>query len=106
MSDSPQALTPVPSGPPAASTEEEDRAVRRLRTPPHSLDAERSVLGGILIDNQAVDAALEQLTPEDFYRDAHRLVFEGMMALQEAGEPVDELTVSDQLRRTGSLERV
>ncbi|MBI5494207.1 MAG: replicative DNA helicase [Deltaproteobacteria bacterium] len=106
MSDTPetapQALVPSPPEPPA----DVDRQVRRLRTPPHSLDAERSVLGGILIDNQAIDHAQEHLEPQDFYREAHRQVFESMLSLQERGEPVDELTVSDELRRGGNLDRV
>jgi len=82
-----------------------DKIARRLRTPPQSLDAERSVLGCVLIDNEALGAALDVLTPEDFYREAHRKVFESMMSLEDRGEPVDELTVSDELRKSGSLEQ-
>ncbi|MEW5849080.1 MAG: replicative DNA helicase [Myxococcota bacterium] len=84
---------------------DDDKLQRRLRTPPQALDAERSVLGGILIDNQALDRALEELSPEDFYREAHRVIFEAMIALADKGEPSDELTVAEQLRQTGMLEK-
>lgn len=97
MSDAPSMLEAPP---------EEDRALRRLRTPPHSLEAERGVLGGVLIDNQAIDAALEALNADDFYREAHRHIFESMLSLQGRGEPVDELTVADELRRGGKLDQV
>lgn len=85
---------------------DEDPATRRLRTPPQSLEAERGVLGGILIDNMAMDGALEALNPDDFYREAHRIIFSAMVNLQGAGEPVDELTTADALRKSGKLENV
>jgi replicative DNA helicase len=99
MSDAPSEFLPAPM------PMEDEPQLRRLRTPPHSLEAERSVLGGILIDNNAMDAAMESVTSDDFYREAHRTIFDAMIALQERGEPVDELTVADQLRRQGDLEK-
>ena len=69
------------------------------RVPPHNLDAEASVLGGILLRNDALDTVLERgIEPEDFYHPAHRAIFEAMLALSERGQPIDIVTLSDQLR--------
>jgi replicative DNA helicase len=73
------------------------------RVPPQSLDAEQSVLGGILLDNTALDRLAEVLQPEDFYREAHRKVFRGMRRLSERSEPVDLITLSEELRGRGEL---
>jgi replicative DNA helicase len=73
------------------------------RVPPQSLEAEESVLGGILLDNTAIDRAIEVLTPEDFYRESHRRVFRGMLELSERGEPADIITLSEVLRARGEL---
>ncbi|MBN8549696.1 MAG: replicative DNA helicase [Deltaproteobacteria bacterium] len=75
------------------------------RVPPNSTEAEESVLGGILLDNEAINAALEKLRPEDFYRASHRAIFEAMMALSDKREPVDIVTLSQQLRSMGLLEQ-
>jgi replicative DNA helicase len=71
------------------------------RVPPQSLDAERSVLGGILLDNQAFDDVLEIVKPEDFYREPHRRVFEAMQALASRTEPIDRITVKNELTANG-----
>ena len=63
------------------------------RVPPHSLDAERAVLGGILLENNALNSATQILGPEDFYSNANRLVFEGMCELFRRGQPVDLVTL-------------
>jgi len=76
------------------------------RVPPHNLDAERSVLGGVLLDNQSINELLELLKPEDFYRDAHRKIFEAMCALSGKSEPIDRVTLKDALRALGALEAV
>ncbi len=73
------------------------------RVPPQSLEAEESVLGGILLDNAAIDRAVEILTPEDFYRESHRRIFRGMLELSERGEPADIITLSEVLRSRGEL---
>jgi replicative DNA helicase len=78
-----------------------DAGVRRV--PPQSLDAEQSVLGGILLDNTALDRLVEVLQAEDFYREAHRKVFRGMQRLTERSEPVDLITLSEELRGRGEL---
>ena len=74
--------------------------------PPHSLEAEQSVLGGILLSDRAMYGLVieEGLKAEDFYRDRHRLIYESMLALYRESEPIDVLTVSEHLRSTGKLE--
>src|SRR3954452_9364465 len=74
--------------------------------PPHSLEAEQSVLGAILLSERVHYAFVieEGLKPEDFYRDRHRLIYESMLALYEASEPIDVLTVTEHLRSRGKLE--
>jgi replicative DNA helicase len=76
--------------------------------PPHSIEAERSVLGAILLTGaQSLEpiAHDERLAPEDFYRDQHALVYEAMLALHQRHEPIDTLTVTAQLRQQGVLEQ-
>ena len=71
------------------------------RIPPFSEDAERSVLGGILLDHHALDEVLELLKPDDFYRQAHRRIFEAMTAIGARSEPVDRLTLKSELEKAG-----
>lgn len=70
------------------------------------METEESVLGGVLIDNHAINVALEILRAEDFYRSAHQSIFEAMMALSDRREPIDIVTLSQQLRTMGLLEQV
>jgi replicative DNA helicase len=76
------------------------------RTLPHNLDAERSVLGAILLRNDAINAAVEVLQPEDFYRDAHQLLLEHMIQLSERGAAIDLVTLAESLSRADALEKV
>ncbi|AMY11658.1 Replicative DNA helicase [Luteitalea pratensis] len=76
------------------------------RTLPHNLDAERSVLGAILLRNDAINAAVEVLQPEDFYRDAHQLLLEHMIQLSERGAAIDLVTLAESLTRADALEKV
>jgi replicative DNA helicase len=76
------------------------------RVPPQSLEAEESVLGGILLDNTAIDRVLEFVRPDDFYREAHRRIFRAMLALAEKNEPVDLVTLGELLRQRGELQDV
>lgn len=76
------------------------------KLPPQSLEAEMSILGGILIDNEAINRVLEVLTAEDFYRESHRKIFTAMMKLSELREPTDLITLTDMLRKQGELEEV
>src|SRR5271154_854049 len=71
---------------------------------PSNLDAERSVLGAILLDNHALNAAIEKLRPEDFFLDQHRRIFIYMIELGEAQQAIDLVTLSDHLHRKGELE--
>ena len=72
--------------------------------PPHNLDAERATLGAVLLDPEALSTVLRYLRADDFYRAAHRKIFEGIMALYERNEPFDLITLSDELSRSGDLE--
>ncbi len=75
-------------------------------TPPHSIEAEQAVLGGLLLDTNAWDQVADAINEQDFYRPDHRLIFEAIGALAGAGKPCDVVTVSEQLERTGKLEEV
>ena len=76
------------------------------KVPPHAIDAERAVLGGILLENSALNVVLEMLTPEDFYSDANGLVYGAMVKLFKRGEPVDHVTLREELAARKDLERV
>lgn len=76
------------------------------RVPPHNLDAEQSVLGSMLLDQEAVFKAMEIIRSEDFYRDAHRLIFDAICQLADRSEPVDIVTVAEELRQRGQLDKV
>jgi replicative DNA helicase len=84
----------------------ETQTNRGPRVPPHSIDAEESVLGAVLLSSDAANVALEKLHPEDFYKPAHQLVFEVIQTLFDANEPIDAVTVSEGLRRDGALDRI
>jgi replicative DNA helicase len=77
-------------------------------TPPHSIEAEESVLGAILLSERALYALVieEGLKPEDFYRQRHQLIYEAMLSLYGESEPIDVLTVTERLRAQGRLEEV
>ena len=75
-----------------------------LRVPPHSVDAEQAVLGGVLIDDGAWDRVADVVTADHFYRSDHRAVFEAVSRLSEDGRPCDAVTVAEQLDRDGRLE--
>ncbi|NLE46804.1 MAG: replicative DNA helicase [Sandaracinaceae bacterium] len=71
--------------------------IARTRVMPNALDAERAVLGGMLLNPDAVDTAREILTAEDFYSEAHAIVFQAMDAIAERGHPIDQITVRAEL---------
>jgi replicative DNA helicase len=83
-----------------------DDEVARLRVPPHSIEAEQSVLGGLLIDNMAWDRAGDQITDSDFYRWEHKEIFVAIAALINASKPADVITVFEQLQSSGKAEQV
>ncbi len=76
------------------------------KLPPQNLEAEQSVLGAILIDNNALTRALEILDPEDFYKISHRKIFFAMTELFDKNEPIDLITLTDQLKKNDELEPV
>jgi replicative DNA helicase len=76
------------------------------RTLPHNLEAEKCVLGAILINNQVFNQAAEFIDAGDFFRDAHRRIFEKMVALSEHTEPIDLVTLKDELVKSNELEEV
>jgi replicative DNA helicase len=73
---------------------------------PHNADAERTVLGAVLVDNAAFNSAAEILTRDDFYRESHRRIFDAMAALAERSQPIDLVTLKDELVRGSALESV
>jgi replicative DNA helicase len=81
-------------------------APSRERSLPHNAEAERTVLGAVLVDNQAFNSAAEVLTREDFYREGHRRIFDAMAALAERSAPIDSVTLADELQREQALEAV
>src|SRR4051812_24414894 len=76
------------------------------RTLPHNLEAERSVLGSILLHNDAFNLAAELIDAKDFYRDAHRRIFDKMVRLAERGGAIDLVTLKEELGRSGDLDEV
>ncbi|HUF49179.1 MAG TPA: replicative DNA helicase [Vicinamibacterales bacterium] len=76
------------------------------RTLPHNLEAERCVLGAILINNPAFNQAAEIVDADDFFRDAHRRIFEKMVTLTDRNEPVDLVTLKDELTRSNDIDDV
>src|SRR5258708_5410592 len=76
------------------------------RTLPHNLEAERSVLGAILVHNEAFNTAAQVIDGRDFYRDAHRRIFDRMVTLNERGAAIDFITLKEELSRGGELEHV
>ncbi|MCX7881469.1 MAG: replicative DNA helicase [Patescibacteria group bacterium] len=77
-----------------------------LKVPPHDLEAEKSVLGAILIDSSAINLVAEFLKPEHFYDPSHQIIFSSMIGLFEKQEPIDLVTVKNQLKKQGDLSKV
>src|SRR5512139_1788851 len=72
--------------------------------PPSAPEIEASVLGAMMIEKEAVPKALEMLSPESFYVKAHRIIFEAMLSLFESDEPIDTVTLYEELKKRGNLE--
>src|SRR6202012_1719077 len=83
-------------------------AVQNIAVPPHNLEAEKSVLGAVLLDERHLHALLveEQLRPDHFYREQHGAIFEAMLGLYNADRKIDHLTVSERLRQNGELDEI
>jgi replicative DNA helicase len=76
------------------------------RTPPHSREAEESVIGALLLSEEAANEVMDRIHPEDFYVPAHQAIFESMRELFDTSQAIDAVTVSESLRRRGELEKV
>src|SRR6266436_3201049 len=75
-----------------------------VKIPPHSIEAEQSVLGGLMLDNRAWDQIADRVRESDFYRHDHRAIYRSMAVLSEQNKPLDVLTVSEYLRQIHELE--
>ncbi len=82
-----------------------DDALDTIKQPPHSIEAEQSVLGGLMLDNNTWDTVSEVLLEEQFYRPTHRMIFRTMQKLIDDGRPIDVVTLSEELDRTAELEQ-
>src|SRR6185503_14744241 len=91
-----QAVTPIARDP----------QIEALKLPPYSLEAEQSVLGGLLLDNTAWEKIADLLAEADFYRADHRQIYHHISLLIEENKPADALTVAESLERAGKLEEV
>jgi replicative DNA helicase len=83
-----------------------DHQVDTLKVPPHSIEAEQSVLGGLMLDNQAFDRVAELVVSHDFYTRTHKLIFEAMERLVEQSQPIDLITISESLEKNNQLTAV
>src|SRR5512136_1762217 len=90
MAEQPLSIVALPSG----------------RQPPHSLEAERSALGGVLVKPSAFDEMATVITADDFLLPAHREIFEAMLALDKRRQPIDVVALGDELKNRGSLARL
>lgn len=88
----------------ASTTDLARRATERLRRPPHSVEAEQSLLGGLMLDQRAWDQVADLIGVNDLYRSDHRLIFEAVATLVERDQPPDAVTVSQHLERGGELD--
>ncbi len=87
-------------------TADDVRRLRPERVPPHNLEAEESVLGAMMLSPEAIADAVEVVHAEDFYRTAHRRIFEALVEIYGRGDPVDQITAVEELRRRGTIEDV
>ena len=83
-----------------------DIQIDQIKLPPHSVEAEQSVLGGLLLEASALDKISDLMTDEDFYRQEHRLIFRQIVRLSELAKPVDVITVAESLEIAGELDKV
>lgn len=82
----------------------DNESFESLRIPPHSIDAEQSVLGGLMLDNNAWETIADRVSESDFYRQDHRLIFRSIAELAENNEPLDWITLSEWLKQRSELE--
>ncbi|WP_079984968.1 DnaB-like helicase N-terminal domain-containing protein, partial [Salmonella enterica] len=95
-----------PFNKPQTDARDRDPQVAGIKVPPHSIEAEQSVLGGLMLDNERWDDVAERVVAEDFYTRPHRHIFTEMGRLQESGSPIDLITLAESLERQGQLDSV
>ncbi len=76
------------------------------RIPPHSVESEQSILGSIILDKDAIITVAEIINPGDFYKEAHKIIYESMLSLNSSNEPIDLITLIEELRKEGHLDNV
>ena len=76
------------------------------KLPPQNIEAEQSILGGVLIENYAINKVMEVLAPDDFYRESHRKIYKALIDLSERDEPADLITLTNELKNNGHLDSV
>lgn len=76
------------------------------RIPPHSVESEQSILGSIILDKDAIITVAETINPSDFYKEAHKVIYESMLRLNSNNEPIDLITLIEELRKEGHLDNV
>ncbi len=81
-----------------------DQDTLSLKVPPHSMEAEQSVLGGLMLDNEVWESVAETTSEEDFYRYEHRLIFRVIALLADQSQPLDVVTVAEELDRIDELD--
>jgi replicative DNA helicase len=84
----------------------QDTQLDQIKLPPHSVEAEQSVLGGLLLEASALDKITDLVHPDDFYRQEHRLIYRQIVRLSEMAKPVDVITVAEALEIAGELDKV
>ena len=89
---------------PEISIQDNDSEVRNLALPPHSIEAEQSLLGGLMLENNAYDRIADILTEDDFYRHEHKLIYRAISALINENRPADIITVQEALERNDQLD--
>ena len=83
-----------------------DKQIDTLKIPPHSIEAEQSVLGGLMLDNEAWDRVAERVVSKDFYTRTHKFIFEAMEKLVDLHQPIDLITISETLEKNNQLEGI
>src|SRR5688572_33404491 len=86
--------------------DQHDARIDQLRVPPHSIEAEQAVLGGLMLAPDAYDRVNDQLTDNDFYRRDHQLIYRAIRELAEKGRPFDAVTLGEWFESQGKLEMV
>ena len=76
------------------------------RIPPHSVESEQSILGSIILDKDAIITVAETIKPSDFYKEAHQIIYESMLKLNSNNEPIDLITLIEELRKEGHLDNI